>query len=111
MEKLKVYIASPYTKGDVEANVGQSFKIFNELLNYGFIPFAPLALHFIHMTYPQSCETWLEYDLAWLKDCNILLRLPGESAGADREVEAAKKACIPVYYDIQSLYKDYGIDQ
>ena len=34
-------------------------------------------------------ETWMEYDLAWLGACEALLRLPGHSPGADREVRYA----------------------
>ncbi len=31
-------------------------------------------------------QQWLEYDKEWLKLCHYVLRLPGESGGADGEV-------------------------
>jgi hypothetical protein len=39
--------------------------------------------------------------MAWLAKCDCLLRLPGESKGADNEVFWAKKLGMPVYYSIQ----------
>lgn len=34
-------------------------------------------------------EDWMRIDLAWLEAAHALLRLPGPSAGADREVALA----------------------
>ena len=42
-------------------------------------------------------ERWLEYDMEWLTACDALVRLPGESKGADREVARAKELGIEVY--------------
>jgi hypothetical protein len=49
MEKIKVYIASPYTLGDVAVNVKRQLDCADELMNAGFAPFAPLYSHFQHM--------------------------------------------------------------
>ena len=38
---------------------------------------------------PMDYETILKQDLAWVKKCDALLRLPGDSPGADREVQYA----------------------
>lgn len=103
--KIKIYIASPYTKGDVAINVKTSIDMYNILLKKGFAPFCPLYSHFQHMFHPQSWETWMELDLEWVAVCDCLLRLPGESKGADIEIEFAKKNNIPVFYDLKSLYK------
>jgi hypothetical protein len=105
MKKIKVYIASPYTKpeGQQLENTIKSFKIFNILANKGFIPFVPLTSHFIHEKYPQDYKFWIDYDLEWVLCCDCLLRIKGESSGADGEVEVAKKNNIPVFYIIQDL--------
>lgn len=103
MKKLKVYIASPYTIGDSAVNVKRQIDAFDELLTRGFIPFAPLMSHFQHMVYPRNYEEWMEWDFEWVEACDCLLRLSGESLGADREIEHAKKHGIPVFYSIDQL--------
>jgi hypothetical protein len=45
----------------------------------------------------------MELDNEWVLRCDALLRLPGESQGADAEVELAKKHGIPVFYSIEEL--------
>ena len=46
-------------------------------------------------------QTRLGIDLEWVSCSDAVLRLPGESAGADREVQHAKSLNIPVYYSIE----------
>jgi hypothetical protein len=99
----KIYIASPYTKGDVAVNVKRQLDCANELINMNYAPFAPLLSHFQHMAHPRSYERWLMLDLEWIKVCDGVLRLEGESSGADKEVELAKKLKIPVYYSLEEL--------
>lgn len=101
--RKKVYIASPYTIGDVAANVGAQIHAANALINLGFAPFAPLLSHFQHLVHPQPYDVWMELDLLWLKQCDYVLRLPGESKGADMEVECAKENNIPVFTSIGDL--------
>ena len=107
MKKFTVYIASPYTKpeGKQLENTLKSFDIFNELVKLDFIPYAPLTSHFIHECYPQDYKFWLEYDLIWLKKCDFILRLPGESEGADKEVKFAIENKIDVFYTIDDIIK------
>ncbi|GAG05287.1 unnamed protein product, partial [marine sediment metagenome] len=40
----------------------------------------------------------------WLEVCDCVLRLPGESAGADLEVERAKELGIPVYLTPEQIW-------
>ena len=103
---IKVYISCPYSKGDIEKNVEESMRVTNELINNGFIPFNPLYSHFQHTKYPQPYEKWLELDLEWLRVCNCVLRLPGESNGADKEVKLAKELGMSVYYSLEELIKE-----
>ena len=100
----KVYIASPYTKGDVAMNVKRQMQVVDQLMDVGgYLPFAPLYSHFQHMMFPRPYEDWLELDLAWLESMDVLLRLDGESSGADREVERFKELGRPVVYSIDEL--------
>lgn len=100
----KVFISSPYTLGDISANVRKQMDSFNELMDLGFAPFCPLLFHFQHIVHPRQYQDWLQIDLEYLSACDYLLRLPGESAGADREVEFAKEKGIPVFYSVEQLH-------
>lgn len=101
-----VYIASPYTKGDVAINVRNSILAAEQLRERGFLPFCPLWTHFWHFMSPHSYEYWTKMDLEWLPFMDCVLRLPGESSGADGEVEYMKKLYKPIYYSIDDLIID-----
>jgi hypothetical protein len=93
-----VYVASPYTKGDVAVNVRLNIGVADELAQAGFFPFAPLLTHFWHLLHPHPYEFWCAHDNAWIERCDCLVRLPGDSTGADREVELARAKGVPVYH-------------
>jgi len=104
MNKTKVYLASPYSIGDPEANVKAQIVAADDLLSAGFIPFTPLLYHYHHLLCPRKYEEWLALDFEWIKSCDVLVRLPGESKGADLEVAFAKGAGIPVCYGLEGFY-------
>lgn len=104
---IKVYIASPYTIGDPQENVDRQRHYANILIDHGFAPFWPLSSHYLHELIERDYETWMELDIEWLLQCDCVLRLPGESSGADREVEIAIDNNIPVYEDILELFWMY----
>jgi hypothetical protein len=112
-KKIKVYIASPYTKGDVAVNVRKSMDAFYTLSKKGFVPFSPIAMsHFIHMIYPLKYDYWLEeWDYEWVVSCDCLLRLEGESYGADEEIKKANEYNIPIFYSIERLLEYYNIEK
>lgn len=100
----KVYIAGPYTKGDVAMNVRAAIWAGDLLAGAGYAPFIPHLTHFWHLVCPRVWEFWLEQDLAWLEVCDCVLRLPGESAGADLEVKRAEELGIPVYLTPEQIW-------
>ena len=104
---LKIYVASPYTVGDREENVNRAIEAAEQLINEGFAPFSPLLTHFHHLRYPHTWDTWMMLDIEWLSVCDALLRLPGEGAGADEEVEFARNNEIHVFYTIEQLKEFY----
>jgi len=106
-KRIKVYIASPYSVGNKKYNVKRQMITGNLLVNLKFLPFMPLLFHFQHQLYPLSYVEWLAIDLAWLESCDCLLRLKGESPGADIEVKKAKELKIPVFYNIEQLTQAY----
>jgi Domain of unknown function (DUF4406) len=106
----KVYIAGPYTKGDVAVNVRNAYEAASALADLGFAPFVPHATHFWHMIFPRPYEFWLQLDREFLPFCDALLRLPGRSNGADGEVRLARKLKIPVFTEIGRLAKHFEKD-
>ena len=94
---MKVYVAGPYTNGDVAANVANAIRAANKILDAGHTPFVPHLFHFWHLVYPRRYEDWTAMDMEWLKFCDVIVRLPGESRGADMEVAWAKSKKMAVY--------------
>lgn len=108
---VKVYIASPYTQGDTGRNVKAQIDTFIHLMDNGYMPFAPLLTHFVHMAHPKPYDYWTAYDDEWLKACDVLLRLPGESPGADREEGLAKSLSIPVVKSLAELINKHPTEK
>ncbi len=101
--KQIIYISAPYSKGDVARNVNKVIHIANQLLDMGYIPFVPHLTHFWHIITPRPYDDWMQIDLAYLGRCDALLRLDGESNGADLEVEVAKRCGMPIYYSLEEV--------
>lgn len=107
---VKVYIASPYTLGDIAVNVKVQLDMVDKLMDLGFAPFAPLYSHFQHMAHPRHYTDWINVDLEWVKACDCLLRLPGESSGAEGEIKHAIELGLPIFYTVGDLvnYYEFG---
>lgn len=101
----RIYVAGPITKGNQFVNVRNGMEVWAQLLRLGFAPFCPhlSALFEIAGLVELDLDQWLEYDFAWIDVCDALLRMPGESTGADREVEYARKRGIPVFYSLEEI--------
>ena len=94
---MRVYIAGPYTNPDPVRNAHDAVLSAEEVYKAGHTPFIPhLVLMWDFLT-SKTNEAWFLYCLKWLEVCEALIRLPGESSGADREVAFAKRKGIPVY--------------
>lgn len=100
---IKVYIASPYTLGDVAVNVKNQMDAADTLMNLGFAPFVPLYSHFQHLMHPRPYQDWIKQDFEWISVCDCVLRLPGESKGADGEVKLADKLGLNVFFSVEAL--------
>lgn len=104
---IRIYIAGPYTAGDVAVNVRHAIEAGDRVARWGAVPFIPHLSHFWHLLFPQPWEFWLTQDLQWLALCDAVLRLPGESHGADLEEAEAGRLGIPVFYDFPAAYNWY----
>ena len=104
----RVYVAGPYTHGDVAANVAAALRAADELIEAGFAPFVPHLSHFQHMAHPRPYRVWTALDFAWLAVCAAAVRLPGDSTGADAEVQWCRTHGIPVFPSVRALVGRLG---
>lgn len=110
--RLRVYISGPISNGgettderEVEFNVGKACEFAYELNKRGY------AFHLPHLTVffekvtgtTIDYEDWMDTDIAWVEAADAILRVPGQSAGADRECEAALAVGIPVFTSLDAL--------
>lgn len=107
IEPVMVYVAGPYTNPDPVANTHKAIEEADWLLDNCYegsvIPVVPHLSLMWHLLTPRDVDFWYSYDLEILKRCDVLLRIPGESTGADKEVEFAKAHDIGVWRDTDQL--------
>lgn len=116
----RVYIAGPISKGDLADNVNSATLAFIRLAREGFAPFCPhwsvfsggcayvgegevVARGTSIGNVMMSHADWIGVDLPWVAVANAVVRLPGESVGADAEVAHAIALGIPVFDGLDSL--------
>ena len=94
---MRIYVSGPYT-GHEGQNVRRAIDAGEQLLAMGHAPYIPHLNLMWELAYPNhTYEDWLALDMAWVSVCDALVRLPGPSEGADREVALARKIGIPVW--------------
>jgi hypothetical protein len=91
------------TKGSVYDNMNQAINAADWLMALGHHPYLPHLTLFWNLISHHTWEEWLRLDEAWLMVCDCLVRLPGESRGADREVLFCQEHGIPVYFGMEAL--------
>lgn len=96
--KPLVYVAGPIT-GDPFGCVRQSMYAWESLRAAGCVPICPQWSVIAEMVEPQDYERWLEYDFDLIRRSDALLRLDGDSPGADREVDFARTIGVPVFFE------------
>ena len=94
-----VYVAAPLSQGDQLANISAAMRVWDRLSRTGVcIPICPHWSALQQMHRPRPYEDWLTYDLALIETCvDAVLRVPGDSSGADREVTRALDLGLPVF--------------
>ncbi len=100
---MRVFISAPYSEGDTIFHVRKVIDVADELVLRGHLPFIPHLYHFWHFVHPHSKEYWLLLNKRWLAQCDVLLRLLGESEGCVEEMSEAERLGIPVVYSIHEL--------
>lgn len=103
---IRVYVAGPIGALDAgrPARLAAAIAAGRDLLLAGFAPFVPhLWAAACEADAWASYEHWMAYDMAYLEACHAVLRIPGESPGADREVAFARVIGVPVFYAMGDL--------
>lgn len=98
MKKLRVYLAGPISKGDRGHNLAQFISWHEYLMTAGFAVFNPGLSMLLPWAAEKNHTEWMEADIPFVLQSDLVVRLPGESVGADQEVVEAMKAGIPVYF-------------
>ena len=93
----RVYVSGPYTS-DPEECTARAVEVGDVLLKRGYATFVPHLSHYWDTQhFHNPYEFWMTIDLSWIRGAHALVRIPGASSGADREVEFAKSLGIPVF--------------
>ena len=106
MRETKVFIAGPYSSDPVK-NTERAIDAAELLTRRGFVPFCPHLNHYWDDRWKHPAEFWYRYDFVWLRLCDCLLRIPGESKGADNEEAEMRRLGKPVFHEIKDLVKHY----
>lgn len=61
------------------------------------VPLVPHLTLVWHLVVPRPIEFWYAYDLKLLGRCDAVLRLPGDSTGADAEELRARELGLPIF--------------
>lgn len=113
--RKRVYVAGPISLGDIYRNIRTAVEVGKVLMMSGFAPLVPHLNCFSDLTTnePVSCpnefthEELYDSDLSWVSVSDAVLRLPGESVGADMETALAKQLGIPVFTNVPDLVRHF----
>jgi hypothetical protein len=108
-DRAMVYVAGPYVHPDPVENTNTTIRVAESFEITGVITaIVPHLTLLWHLVAPHDPDHWYDYDLAILKRCDALFRIPGQSTGADNEVAYANDHYIPVFHDSDELIKWAG---
>lgn len=101
--RRRVYVAGPITKGDRYLNIHTAIMAGRDLVQAGLAPLVPHLTCFMDPNDFLTWEAWLAVDEAFIVTCAAVLRLPGESKGADRETAFAQDLGIPIFHSVEEV--------
>jgi hypothetical protein len=94
---MKIYISCALSLGSANANFYRPNEVHTRLIQHGHAVFNPaLSLANFGAQRELTWGQWLANDLEWVKASDLVLRLPGDSRGADLEVYTAVQNNIRV---------------
>jgi hypothetical protein len=100
--KPRIYISGPMAGAPGSSyveNIRKGIDAAEAVERLGGVPYLPHTNALWGITYPaKDYKTIIERDLAWVEACHALVRIPGESRGADDECSYARELNIPVFH-------------
>ena len=106
--RRRIYISGPLTSsGNVTENLDRAMAAARGAIDAGFAPFCPHLTYHVDPGGEYPHGLWMEIELPWVTVADALLRLPGESLGADLEVQRAEEIGIPVFKTIADLINHF----
>jgi hypothetical protein len=112
-QPLLILIAGPYqsgTNGDADliaANLRRLEEAAWPIFELGHVPMIGewVALPVLASAGARATADQVLYPTAdrLLHHCNAVLRLPGDSRGADQDVRLARERGLPVYYEVSEI--------
>ena len=105
----RIFVSGPISDGgrlgidEQSANVLAAEIAGLALIRAGYAPLIPHLCWYMVDAAAVDHAAWLAIDLAWLERADAVLRLPGASVGADREVARARELGIPVAASLEEL--------
>ena len=109
MSLRRIYVAHPIGANDEHRSrkIAAALEATRALLVAGFAPWTPgmFAASFGNSAadWLLSYEQWCALDMEFLEVCHAVLRLPGESPGAEREVSRARALGLPVFHTVEEV--------
>jgi hypothetical protein len=95
--KPLIYVAGPYS-ADPIAGTRDAVRAAATLNRSGAVfALCPHTSLLADLVEPMPYDHWIALDLELVERCDAVLRVPGESPGADREVELARSLGMPVF--------------
>ncbi len=98
MGKL-IYLSGQMTNGeklDPTENIKAACRVADALETQGHDVYIPHLTWYMAEVCPHEYDEWIKRDLRWVARSDLVIRIPGESKGADIETEFAKKHGIRV---------------
>ena len=106
----RIYISGPLTSsGNVVENLDRAMAAARSLIDAGFAPFCPHLTYHVDPGGEYPHATWMAIELPWVSVADAVLRLPGESLGADLEVGEAEMFGIPAFTTIADLTDHFAV--
>ncbi len=91
-----IYVAGPlYGSGHQDDNIRVVLEVAEEVHKQGHIPFVPHLYFFWNLISRRPRKFWLSLDKAWLRKCDGMIRIIGDSPGSDMEESWADDFGIP----------------
>ena len=117
MDRFFIYLAGPMALGYLDGLIHAAEatqRLWEEKRQIAYSPYGML-FHNMRFGNPGMAtpgtpdyEEMMEYCFETILRCGAILRLPGKSSGADREVEFARDNNIPVYISVDQVPEFIG---